>query len=89
MARRKQARRDTGDQLTASAAALATAMAALDTFKAGKGTPVRWTLDADAVIRAGRKKGVPAATICKIVGPLLGRTVSENAVRMRVEALGI
>jgi hypothetical protein len=86
MATGKHARGNTGDQLTDSARLLAQALAAVDAMPVGR-TAIRWTPEADAVIKAAHARGVPTSRLPPILAPLLGgRVVSRMAVddRMRV-----
>jgi hypothetical protein len=68
---------------------LAAALAAVEASPMRARGAIRWTPDADAVIRAACTKGLPAARTAEIVGGLLGRRVGRTAVQDRARALGI
>jgi hypothetical protein len=87
MATCKHARGNTGDQLTDSARLLAQALAAVDAMPVGR-TAIRWTPEADAVIKAAHARGVSTCKLPPIIAPLLnGRVVNRMAIYDRLRAL--
>jgi hypothetical protein len=89
MAKRSTTARDTGDSLTASSSALASALAAVESSAPSNKQPLRWTPDADKVLRAGLARGLSWTRLAVILAPLLGRRVCRITMVDRARALGI